>query len=64
MATHLVLRAGSRATDPYLAIPYGLAVDAAGNLYIAQVDPNNNLIRKVSANSRINRLARSTTSDR
>jgi uncharacterized protein (TIGR03437 family) len=48
---------GGPATNAYLAVPYGLAVDAAGNLYIAQVDSNNNLIRKVSANGTVNTVA-------
>ena len=39
---------GGTATRAYLAIPYGLAVDTAGNLYIAQAFEGNNLIRKVS----------------
>lgn len=39
---------GGSATNAYLAIPYGLAVDGAGNLYIAQAGGSNNLIRKVS----------------
>jgi uncharacterized protein (TIGR03437 family) len=30
-------------------MPYGLAVDTTGNLYIAQSDGKNNLVRKVSA---------------
>jgi len=48
---------GGPATNAYLAIPYGLAVDAAGNLYIAQVDSNNNLVRKVSASGTVNTVA-------
>ena len=48
---------GGSATGAYLAIPYGLAVDAAGNLYIAQVNGQNNLVRKVSTNGVITTLA-------
>src|SRR5450432_3548803 len=40
---------GGPATAAQLNSPYGLALDSAGNLYIA--DTNNNCIRKVSANS-------------
>src|SRR5436305_1203980 len=48
---------GGPAINAYLSIPYGLAVDAAGNLYIAQVNRQNNLIRKVSANGIVTTVA-------
>ena len=49
---------GGSALSAYLAIPWGLAVDTSGNLYIAQVDTsNNNLIRKVSSNGTITTVA-------
>lgn len=49
---------GGSALSAYLSIPWGLAVDASGNLYIAQVDTsNNNLIRKVSSNGTITTVA-------
>ena len=48
---------GGPATKAYLAIPYGLALDAAGNLYIAQAGGSNNLIRKVSTNGIISTVA-------
>ncbi|MGD1070794.1 MAG: hypothetical protein ABSB15_11690 [Bryobacteraceae bacterium] len=40
---------GGKATSAYIDIPYGVAVDAAGNIYIAQANSQNNLIRKVTA---------------
>ena len=46
------------ATAAYLAIPYGLALDSVGNLYIAQADGGGtNLVRKVSATGVITTLA-------
>jgi trimeric autotransporter adhesin len=48
---------GGPATAAYLAVPYGLAVDSGGNLYIAQVNGNDNLIRKVSSNGFISTVA-------
>jgi uncharacterized protein (TIGR03437 family) len=49
---------GGPATDAYLAIPYGLAVDSAGDLYIAQANGGaGNLVRKVSANGVITTVA-------
>jgi uncharacterized protein (TIGR03437 family) len=48
---------GGPATGAYLAVPYGLAVDSAGNLYIAQVNGNDNLIRKVSPSGLISTIA-------
>ena len=38
---------GGPATDAQLATPFGVAVDAQGNLFIA--DSGNNRIRKVTA---------------
>lgn len=44
-----VLGDGGLATAAYIGIPWGLALDHAGNIYIAQSDNSNNyLIRKVS----------------
>ena len=52
------LEDGGPATAAYLAIPYGLAVDTAGNLYIAQANGGGgNLVRKVSANGVITTVA-------
>jgi len=49
---------GGPATAAYLAIPYGLAVDTTGNLYIAQANGgSSNLVRKVSANGVISTVA-------
>ncbi len=42
---------GGPATSAYVGIPYGVAIDPAGNLYIAQADSQNNRIRKVAAKS-------------
>jgi uncharacterized protein (TIGR03437 family) len=39
---------GRSATGAYIGIPYGLAIDAAGALYIAQADSQYNLVRKVA----------------
>lgn len=39
---------GGPATAAYIGIPYGLALDGSGNLFIAQVDRQNSLVRKVS----------------
>ncbi len=44
-----VLGDGGPALSAYIGIPYGMAFDAAGNLYIAQADGQRNLVRKVSA---------------
>ena len=46
---------GGRATSAQLAAPWGVAVDAAGNLYIA--DTNNGVIRKVAASGIITTVA-------
>ncbi len=50
---------GGPATDAQLAYPSGVAVDAAGNLYIA--DSINNRVRKVSASGTITTIAGSGT---
>jgi sugar lactone lactonase YvrE len=42
---------GGTATRAYIGTPNGVAVDATGNIYIAQADGQNNLVRKVSAAS-------------
>jgi len=46
---------GGLATSAALNAPFGVAVDAAGNLYIA--DTSNNRIRKVAANGTITTVA-------
>jgi uncharacterized protein (TIGR03437 family) len=46
---------GGSATSAQLNLPFGVAVDAAGNLYIAEF--GNNRVRKVSANGNIGTLA-------
>jgi uncharacterized protein (TIGR03437 family) len=51
---------GGPATSAYLSDPRGLAVDAAGNLYIA--DFGNNRIRKVAGNGVITTIAGNTGS--
>jgi subtilase family serine protease/sugar lactone lactonase YvrE len=43
------------ATNAEIAAPYGLAVDASGNLYISDVD--NNLVRKVDTSGNITTVA-------
>ncbi len=52
---------GGPATSAFLNNPTGLAVDANGNLFIA--DTNNNRIRKVSANGIISTVAGSSLSN-
>ena len=47
---------GGPATAAYLSIPYGLALDSAGNLYIAQAGQFN-VIRKISSDGSINTIA-------
>lgn len=49
---------GGPASSAQLNGPFGLAVDTAGNLYIA--DANNNCIRRVSANGAITTVAGNT----
>jgi hypothetical protein len=51
-----VLGDGGSATSAYIAVPYDLALDNHGNLYIAQASTSNNLIRKV-ANGTITTVA-------
>jgi hypothetical protein len=50
---------GGPATDASLSSPYGVAVDAAGNLYIA--DAGNSRVRKVSTSGTITTVAGSGT---
>jgi uncharacterized protein YjiK len=50
---------GGPATDAGLSSPYGVAVDAAGNLYIA--DAGNSRVRKVSTSGTITTVAGSGT---
>ncbi len=49
---------GGRATDAQLNTPEGVAVDSAGNLYIA--DSDNNLVRKVDTTGTITTIAGDT----
>ncbi|HEV8627406.1 MAG TPA: hypothetical protein VG034_23455 [Acidimicrobiia bacterium] len=49
---------GGRAVDAQLNTPEGLAIDSAGNLYIA--DSDNNLVRKVDAQGVITTIAGDT----
>ena len=46
---------GGVATSAQIGLAYGLAADAAGNLYIADID--NNLVRKVAASGTITTVA-------
>jgi uncharacterized protein (TIGR03437 family) len=46
---------GAAASGALISSPYGIAVDAAGNLYFS--DSRNNMIRKVGANGTITALA-------
>jgi uncharacterized protein YjiK len=50
---------GGPATDAGLAFPYGVAVDSAGNVYIADTD--NHRVRKVSTSGTITTIAGSGT---
>ncbi len=52
---------GGPATSAQLVSPYGVAVDAAGNLYIA--DSQDNSVRKVAANGTIATVAGNGTAD-
>ena len=53
-----VLGDGGPAITAYVGIPWGLAVDSSGNLYIAQADNSgNNLIREVSTDGTISTVA-------
>jgi cysteine-rich repeat protein len=51
----VVLGAGDTATSVGMAYPHGVAVDAAGNVYVA--DLNNNRVRRVDAAGRITTIA-------
>jgi len=46
---------GGAATSAQIGIPYGLAMDSSGNLYISDID--NNLIRKVTTSGTITTVA-------
>jgi hypothetical protein len=48
---------GGLAIDAYLEVPYGLALDSTGNLYIAQVSGAHNVVRKISTNGTISTVA-------
>jgi sugar lactone lactonase YvrE len=48
---------GGPATSAYIGVPYGVAVDAAGNIYIAQADSQNSRIRKVAPGGDITTVA-------
>ena len=52
---------GGPATMAQLAVPTGVAVDSAGNLYIA--DSDNNRVRKVDASGNISTVAGNGTAD-
>ncbi|HLJ51196.1 MAG TPA: hypothetical protein VKU01_34545 [Bryobacteraceae bacterium] len=39
---------GGPAMNAYIAVPWGLALDSSGNIYVAQASSNYNLIRKIS----------------
>ncbi|HEX6889354.1 MAG TPA: hypothetical protein VF141_01630 [Chryseolinea sp.] len=51
---------GGPAIDAHLRSPYGVAVDAAGNIYVA--DTGNNVVRKISASGIISTIAGSPDS--
>jgi len=48
---------GGPATSAYLEVPYALALDGGGNLYIAQVAEGISLVRVVGANGTFNTVA-------
>jgi len=55
-ATSVVIQAdGGLATNAELNVPYGVAIDGSGNVFIA--DSGNNRIRKVSTNGIISTVA-------
>jgi NHL repeat-containing protein len=58
--TQGVIGDGGPATSAILTVPWGIAVDGAGNLFIA--DSNNNRVRKVTPDGIINTVAGTGTS--
>lgn len=53
---------GGPATAAQLYIPFGVAVDGSGNVYISDVAAGNNLVRKVNTSGIINAFAGTGTS--